>query len=146
MKNSEKTYVLVHAAWHGAWSFDKTKKLLEETGAKVITFDLPGHGKDKTEIKDVSLEAYVKKVKDEILKLDEPVILVGHSLAGFVVSKVAEEIPDKIEKLIFISAMIPYEGKTVFDIINAVANIILYSCFVISFICYKPTRTISSSS
>jgi pimeloyl-ACP methyl ester carboxylesterase len=119
MKNSEKTLVLVHAAWHGAWSFDKTKKLLEETGAKVLTFDLPGHGKDKTAIKDISLDAYVQKVKSEILRLGEPVILVGHSLAGFVVSKVAEEIPEKIEKLIFIAAMIPYEGKTVYDIVNA---------------------------
>ncbi|TDW51899.1 pimeloyl-ACP methyl ester carboxylesterase [Flavobacterium sp. 270] len=119
MNNSNKTFVLVHAAWHGAWSFDKTKKKLEESGAKVISFDLPGHGKDKTEIKDVSLAAYVKKVKDEILKLDEPVVLVGHSLAGFVVSQVAEEIPHKIEKLVFVSAMIPYEGKTVFDIVSA---------------------------
>lgn len=119
MKYSTKTFVLVHAAWHGAWSFDKTKTILEESGAKVITFDLPGHGRDKTEIKDVSLEAYVQKVKAEILKLDEPVILVGHSLAGFVISQVAEEMPDKIEKLVFIAAMIPYEGKTVFDIVNA---------------------------
>ena len=119
MKNSTKTFVLVHAAWHGAWSFDKTKTILEESGAKVITFDLPGHGKDKTEIKDISLEAYVQKVKAEILKLNEPVVLVGHSLAGFIVSQVAEEIPDKIEKLVFIAAMIPYEGKTVFDIVSA---------------------------
>jgi hypothetical protein len=41
MKNSEQQFVLIHAAWQGAWSFDKTKKLLEETGAKVICFDLP---------------------------------------------------------------------------------------------------------
>ncbi|MDR6763669.1 pimeloyl-ACP methyl ester carboxylesterase [Flavobacterium sp. 2755] len=125
MKNNKKTFVLVHAAWHGAWSFDKTKKKLEESDVKVITFDLPGHGKDKTEIKDISLAAYVQKVKDEILKLNEPVILVGHSLAGFVVSQVAEEIPDRIEKLVFIAAMIPYEGKTVFDIINADAESLL---------------------
>ena len=40
-------------------------------------------------------------------------------LAGFIVSQVAEEMPDKIEKLVFIATMIPYEGKTVFDIISA---------------------------
>ncbi len=119
MKNSNKTFVLVHGAWHGAWSYDKTKKKLEESGAKVVCFDLPGHGKDKTEIKNISLTSYVQKVKDEIQKLNEPITLVGHSLAGFIVSQVAEEMPDKIEKLVFISAMIPYEGKTVFDIINA---------------------------
>ena len=109
----------MHAAWHGAWSFDKTKKILEQSGAQVITFDLPGHGKDQTPIKDVSFEAYVQKVRNEIMKLDEPVVLVGHSLAGFVVAQVAEDIPDKIEKLIFISAMISHEGKTVYDIVNA---------------------------
>ncbi|RBQ04045.1 alpha/beta fold hydrolase [Pedobacter miscanthi] len=46
MKNSIKTFVLVHAAWHGAWSFDRTRKKLEASGAKVIIFDLPGHGGD----------------------------------------------------------------------------------------------------
>jgi hypothetical protein len=40
----------------------------------------------------------------------------------------------------------PHFFKVIFDIITIVANIILYSCLVISFICYKPTRTISSSS
>ena len=119
MNNSQKTFVLVHGAWHGAWSYDKSIKKLEGSGAKVVSFDLPGHGKDKTEIKDISLEAYVQKVKDEIIKLNKPVILVAHSLAGFIVSQVAEEMPDKIEKLVFIASMIPYEGKTVFDIISA---------------------------
>jgi len=119
MKSSKQTFVLVHGAWHGAWSYDKTMKKLEESGANVISFDLPGHGKDKTEIKDISLSAYVQKVKNEILKLNEPVVLVGHSLAGFIVSQVAEELPDKIEKLVFIASMIPYERKTVFDIISA---------------------------
>lgn len=119
MKNSTKTFVLVHGAWHGAWSFDLTKKKLEESGAKVVSFDLPRHGKDKTEIKDISLASYVQKVKDEVLKINEHITLVGHSLAGFVVSQVAEEMPDKIEKLVFISSMIPYEEKTAFDIVSA---------------------------
>src|SRR5215831_14524631 len=102
MDNSKKTYVLVHGAWHGAWSYSKTKKTLELTGDKVICFDLPGHGEDKTEIKDVTLAAYVEKVKAELKKLNTPVVLVGHSLAGFIISQVAEEMPEKIEKLVFI--------------------------------------------
>jgi len=119
MDNSKKTYVLVHGAWHGAWSYSKTKKTLELTGDKVICFDLPGHGEDKTEIKDVTLAAYVQKVKTELKKLNTPVVLVGHSLAGFIISQVAEEMPEKIEKLVFIATMIPYEQKTVYDIISA---------------------------
>ena len=119
MDNSKKTFVLVHGAWHGAWSYKKTKKFLEQTGANVVSFDLPGHGDDKTQIKDVTQDSYVKKVKRELQKIQSPVILVGHSLAGFIISQVAEEMPEKIEKLIFIASMVPYEQRTVFDIISA---------------------------
>ena len=113
-----KTYVLVHGAWHGAWSYQQTKLLLERSGAKVITFDLPGHGNDKTDIPNVTMQAYVQKVEQELQKIDGPVTLVGHSLAGFTVSQVAEEMPEKVEKLVFVSAMIPYDGKTIFEILN----------------------------
>jgi pimeloyl-ACP methyl ester carboxylesterase len=110
-----KTYMLIHGAWHGAWSYDQTRALLEQTGAQVITFDLPGHGEDKTEIARVTMQAYVDRVKQELAKVTAPVVLVGHSLAGFIVSQAAEELPDRVEKLIFIAAMVPYGGKTVFD-------------------------------
>lgn len=118
MDNLKKTYVLVHGSWHGAWSFAQTKAALEASGAVVVTFDLPGHGDDKTEIPEVTLDAHVEKVIEEINRINNKVILVGHSLAGFVNTKVAESIPDKIEKLIFISAMIPNNDKTVFDILS----------------------------
>lgn len=110
-----KTYMLIHGAWHGAWSYDQTRTLIEQTGARVITFDLPGHGEDKTEIARVTMQAYVDRVKQELSKVTAPVVLVGHSLAGFIVSQAAEELPDKVEKLIFIAAMVPYGGKSIFD-------------------------------
>lgn len=48
--------------------------------------------------------------------IDGQVILVGHSFAGFIVSKVAEEIPEKIEKLVYVASALPYEGKTVVEV------------------------------
>lgn len=118
MDNLKKTYVLVHGAWHGAWSFQATKLKMEQSGTNVITFDLPGHGNDKTDIPQVNFESYVEKVKQEITKLNASVILVGHSLAGYIISKVAEEMPDKIERLVFVASMIPNNGKSVFDILK----------------------------
>jgi len=115
MDNSKKTYVLVHGAWHGAWSWQATKQVMEQSGSKVIAFDLPGHGTDKTDIPQVTFDSYVGKVKEEITKLKTSVILVGHSLAGYIVSKVAEDMPNSIEKLVFVAAMIPDNQKTVFD-------------------------------
>ncbi len=108
----------MHGSWHGAWSFTQTKATLEKSGVNVVTFDLPGHGDDKTDIPEITLDAYVEKVIEELNQLYGKVILVGHSLGGFVITKVAEEIPEKIEKLIFLAAMIPNNGKSVFDILS----------------------------
>ncbi|PKG41567.1 alpha/beta fold hydrolase [Psychroflexus sp. MES1-P1E] len=118
MNNSKKTYVLVHGSWHGGWSFAQTKAALENSGVNVVTFDLPAHGDDKTKIPDVTLDIYAEKVIKELNDLDGKVILVGHSLGGFVITKVVEKVPEKIEKLIFISAMVPNNEKTVFDILS----------------------------
>jgi len=49
------TYVLIHGAWHGSWCWEKVIHLLEKAGHKVIAPDLPGHGKDKTPIQEVTL-------------------------------------------------------------------------------------------
>lgn len=67
---------------------------------KGYNLDLPGHGADKTDIPQVTFDSYVEKVKKEITKLNTSVVLVGHSLAGYIVSKVAEDMPNSIEKLV----------------------------------------------
>jgi pimeloyl-ACP methyl ester carboxylesterase len=41
---------------------------------------------------------------------------VGHSMAGEVISQVAENIPARIEKLIYVSAYLPKNGESVIDL------------------------------
>lgn len=62
----DKTYVLIHGAWHAAWCWYKVVPLLEAKGNKVIAMDLPGHGQDKTVVADVQLSDYVNKVVDVV--------------------------------------------------------------------------------
>ena len=38
------TFILIHGAWHGGWSFDLVQPILEAQGHKVIAPDLPGMG------------------------------------------------------------------------------------------------------
>lgn len=113
-----KTYILVHGAWHGAWSYQSVKQILEDAGANVITFDLPGHGSSSKTDAPATLQSYVQKVREEIEKVNTPVVLVGHSLAGFIVTQVAEELPQKVGKLVFVAAMIPHDGKSIYDILS----------------------------
>ena len=55
------TYILVHGAWAGGWCWDKVVPLLKQAGHQVETLDLPGHGQDRTPIREITLAAYVKR-------------------------------------------------------------------------------------
>ena len=116
MKNSNKTFLLIHGAWEGAWSWKETTAFLEKSGHTVNAIDLPGHGDDKTPTSEINMALYANRVKEELNKTDGQVILVAHSFGGFVISQVAEEMPEKIEKLIFVASAMPYEGKTAVQI------------------------------
>lgn len=116
MKNSNKTILLIHGAWEGAWSWKQTITFLEKSGHTIKAIDLPGHGDDKTPISEINMALYANRVKEELKKEEGQVILVGHSFAGFVISQVAEEMPEKIEKLIYVASALPYQGKTAIDI------------------------------
>jgi pimeloyl-ACP methyl ester carboxylesterase len=106
-----KTYVLVHGAWAGKFAWDKVRPLLEKEGHKVLTLDLPAHGDDNTAIGDISLQSYVDAVSKLVNAQKDKVILVGHSMGGMVISQVAENLPAKIEKLVYLSAYLPANGQ-----------------------------------
>lgn len=105
------TYLLIHGAWHGAWCWEKIVPLLESAGHRVITIDLPGHGKDQTPISEVSLVVYTDRVVAAIDKLDQEVILVGHSMGGIVVSQAAEYRPNRIKSLVYLTAFLLQNGQ-----------------------------------
>lgn len=116
MKNSNKHFLLIHGAWEGAWSWKETTAYLENSGHTVDAIDLPGHGDDKTPTSEINLALYADRVKEELNKIAGQVILVGHSFAGFVISQVTEEVPEKIEKLVYVASAMPYEGKTAVEV------------------------------
>lgn len=116
------TYVLIHGAWHGAWCWYKLVPLLEKQGHKVIAPDLPGHGDDQTAIPDISLSAYTDLVCQILDAQSEPVILLGHSMAGIVITQVAEYRPEKIKCLVYLSAYLPRHKESLHLIAENAAN------------------------
>jgi pimeloyl-ACP methyl ester carboxylesterase len=106
------TYVLVHGGCHGGWCWDKVVPLLRKKGHLVEAPDLPGHGEDKTPIQEVTLQSCVDKVCSVIKPQREPVILVGHSMGGIIISQVAEQIPDKIKTLVYLTAVLLKDGDS----------------------------------
>ncbi len=102
-----KVYVLVHGAWHGSWCWNKAAPLLQAKGHEVLTPDLPGHYRSSVPCLDVTLKTYVDSISDLIVSKNYKVVLVGHSMAGIVISQVAENIPERIQKLVYLSAFMP---------------------------------------
>jgi len=110
------TYVLVHGAWHGSWCWEKVVPLLKQAGHQVEILDLPGHGQDRTPIREITLVAYTKHVCETLDAQAEPVILVGHSMGGIVTTQVAEERPEKIQTLVYLTAFLPQNGESLLQI------------------------------
>lgn len=109
---------MVHGAWGAAKEFDNLTKLLAACGHSVAAVDLPGHGNNTALAAEVTLDAYVQEVIRVVEDSDDQVVLVGHSLGGVVISQVAEIIPDKINRLIYIAAMLPVDGSTALEIMQ----------------------------
>lgn len=104
-------YVLVHGAWQGSWCWDKVVPLLEKEGHTVQSPNLPGHGNDKTPIPEISLQAYADRVCDILDAQSEPVVLVGHSMGGVVITQAAEYRPDKVKILVYLAAFLLQNGE-----------------------------------
>lgn len=107
------TYILVHGAWHGGWCWDKVVPLLEKEGHKVEADDLPGHGKDKTSIPEITLQAYADSVCKILDTQSEQVFLVGHSMGGAVITQAAEHRPEKIKTLVYLTAFLLRNGESI---------------------------------
>lgn len=120
MDTQKETYVLVHSAWLGGWQWENVSKTLKENGHTILTPDLPGHGNDKTPPANIIMDDYVKTLTDILDKQNEPVILVGHSFNGITVSRVAELRPNKVKKLVYVTAFLLPNGGSFFGAVQGV--------------------------
>ena len=109
------TIVIVHGAWGGAWAFKKVEALLREKNFQVYRPQLTGQG-DRVHLarSDIGLNTHIDDVVNMILYEDlRDIILVGHSYGGMVISGVADRVPDRIKRLVYLDALVPNDGDSV---------------------------------
>jgi pimeloyl-ACP methyl ester carboxylesterase len=111
--------VLVHGGAHGAWCW---QPMLPYVGATVLPIDLPPKSirgvppqdPPPVELATTTLDDFATSAIADIDAAGiDRFVLVGHSMGGLTICEVARRIPDRVERLVFVSCMVPAEGHVV---------------------------------
>lgn len=107
--------VLVHGAWSNASAWDRVATDLRARGFNVTAVNLPGHGADATPPERLTLAGYADAVQ-AALPASGRAVLVGHSMAGMVISTVAERAPQRLAGLVYVAAYLPGNGQSLYQL------------------------------
>jgi pimeloyl-ACP methyl ester carboxylesterase len=114
------TFVLVHGAWHGAWVWPRTARILRSKGHDVFTPTLTGLG-ERSHLagKEINLSLHILDVCN-VLRWEnlEDVVLCGHSYGGAVVTGVADEMHDRIRSLVYLDGFVLGDGEALWDYVE----------------------------
>jgi pimeloyl-ACP methyl ester carboxylesterase len=99
--------VIVHGAWADGSSWSKVIPLLQAKGLHVVAVQNPL----------TSLAEDVAATKRAIALQDGPVLLVGHSYGGVVITEAGND--PKVVGLVYVAALVPSEGESVASVTKA---------------------------
>jgi len=108
------TCVLVHGAWGGGWDWKPVDQLLTADGDKVYRATLTGQGeRSHLANTNIDLNTHIQDIVNIIQWEDlHDVVLVGHSYGGMVITGVADRVPDRIKRLVYLDAFVPNNGES----------------------------------
>lgn len=136
---SSVSYLFVHGAWHTSLCWNLVLAKLTSSGKRTYAIDLPGAGlharfpksyltqditalqTEVSPIKDIGLQEYEDAVVAQVRAMaggNGKVILVGHSYGGCTITRVAEKVPELIQRLVYLTAHVPAQRKTVFELMS----------------------------
>jgi len=104
--SAKPTIVLVHGAFADSSSFNGVIARLQAQGYSVVAAANPLRG----------LKADSAYVAGVLKSLTGPIVLVGHSYGGFVITNATGG--GDVRALVYVDAFVPDEGETVFQILG----------------------------
>ena len=99
-REARPTIVLVHGAWADATGFDRQIRALKDRGFHVIGFGNPPRG----------LPGDTTYLTEFLRTVTGPIVLVGHSYGGMVISAAATG-NDQVRALVYFNGWMPDEGR-----------------------------------
>ena len=99
-----KHFVVLHGAWHGGRCWDGVIEEIVKARHTAEAPTMPGHNPcdDRSKIR---FDDYVDKNCGVLNLQTAPVVLVGHSSAGYLIQAAAPKVPSKLTQLIFLSCI-----------------------------------------
>jgi pimeloyl-ACP methyl ester carboxylesterase len=113
-------FVLVPGAWLGGWCWRDVATDLQARGHRVICTTLTGLGERAHLVSpEVGLDTHVCDLVGVLHFRDlSGVTLVGHSYGGTVITAVAERVPDRIGRIVYLDASVPQDGESNNDVLG----------------------------
>ncbi len=99
-----KAYVLVHGGWHGGWCWKRVADVLRSRGHNVTTPTQTGLGERSHLLSEsITLSVFIDDIVNHLTWENlTSVVLVGHSFGGITITGVADAVPERIAKLIYL--------------------------------------------
>ncbi|MCH8152732.1 MAG: alpha/beta fold hydrolase, partial [Planctomycetes bacterium] len=113
-----KSFVLVHGAYHGGWCWKRVADVLRSRGHSVTTPTQTGVGERSHLLSEsVTLSVFIDDIVNHLTWENlTSVVLVGHSFGGITITGVADAVPERLSKLIYLDAVILENGEALFDV------------------------------
>jgi pimeloyl-ACP methyl ester carboxylesterase len=108
------TFVLVHGALGGGWQWQGVARRLANHRHEVYRVTLTGLGERSHLLTpEVDLDTHIQDVLGVLQWEDlDQVLLCAHSYGGMVITGVADRMPERLARLVYIDAMVPQDGQS----------------------------------
>lgn len=113
-------FVLVHGGFSGGWYYRQAAQSLRKYGHEVFTPTLTGLG-ERVHLANpkVGLDTHIQDIVSVLECEDlQKVILLGHSSGVMVITGVAEKVPERLSRLVYLDAPIPKDGQSYIDLLG----------------------------
>lgn len=111
--------VIVPGAFGGGWEWGEVASLLRKSGHDVFTPSLTGLAERvHLATPETGLGTHIEDILN-VLRYEDlhAVVLAGQSYGGMVITGVADRMPERIAHLVYLDALVPADGQSVFDIL-----------------------------
>lgn len=123
-------FVLVHGAGQTSASWDLVIPRLREAGRTVVVARLSGLENDNVPLSPaINLRTHIEDVSRLLVEGNlEQVTLIGHSYGGMIITGVAEALVNRLDRLVYVDALIPADGQCALDLLPEPLEAVINFC------------------